>query len=468
MSAAPLNNPPVIVDLTIWEDDPASGVFTTAPKPDVTLPPLKFLIPGAVQPVSNDINSFAFRYWTAAEALKRGANFWAPIVPQPKWWQRGETLEVHLDRWEDLEADYDRTALNFYHGPSACGTVYSCASPDVVCHELGHAILDAIKPCLWTAHLQEVASFHETFGDISAILCALQLPSLRQAILVETYGNLCGDSRLSRIGEQFGTAVHALYPKDADPNCLRNASSFFAYCDPSSLPSSALTTSLSSDPHSFSRVFTGALFEAFADMLTVSAADPTAPTSNELLAVTLEMRDILAGGAMKARKVSGYFAEVATTIALEGAQKNHDYLGIFLSAFVGHSILSMETAATIQSSSDILQSEFDEMADEGQFAAESMILPASRYGLAEDLYVEMVSTPPGFSARSAGTDGKSIEQTSLPIATEAFVDELFLTGQVDYNDYGARGFKSYGRRRSKTHELVRIDGGLTLQRRLFH
>jgi hypothetical protein len=469
MSVAPLNNPPVITDLTIWEDDPASGVFTIAPKPDVTLPPLKFLFPGAVPPVSNDINSPAFRYWTAAEALKRGANFWAPIVPQPKWWQRGETLEVHLDRWEDLEADYDRDALNFYHGPSACGKVYSCASPDVVCHELGHAILDAIRPSLWTAHLQEVASFHETFGDMSAILCALQLPSLRQAILVETYGNLCGDSRLSRIGEQFGTAVHALYPKDADPNCLRNASSFFSYCDPSSLPSSALTTSLSSNPHSFSRIFTGALFEALADMLTLSAVDPNAPTPNELLAVTLDMRDILAGAATKANQVSGYFAEVATAIALQSAQKNQNYLGIFLGAFVSHSILSMETAVTIQSSPDALQAEFDETADDSRFAESfTMVLPALRYGLAEDLYVDMISPRQGFVARSAGRDGKSLEPASLATATEAFVDELFLTGQVDYNDYGARGFKPYGRRRSKTHELVRTDGGLKLQRRLFH
>ena len=89
-------------------------------------------------------------------------------------------------------------------------------------------------------------------------------------------------------------------------------------------------------------------------------------------------------------------------------------------------------------------------------------------GVAGDLYAEMAPSPAGFPARSAGPDSKPMEPTSLPIATEAFVDELFVTGQVDYNDYGARGFKSYGRRRSKTHELVRTDGGLTLQRRLFH
>ncbi|MDE1991230.1 MAG: hypothetical protein KGI75_01950 [Rhizobiaceae bacterium] len=468
MSGMPLTNPPVITDLIIWEDDPASGVFTTAPKPDVTQPPLKFLFPGAVPSVSNDIYSAAFRYWTAAEAAKRGVKFWAPTVPASQHWQRGPVLEVHLDRWEDLQADYDRRALNFYHGPSVCGKVYSCASPDVVCHELGHAILDAINSHLWDAKLKETSSFHETFGDMSAILCALQLPSFRQAILVETHGNLCCDSRLSRIGQQFGVAVHARYPNSADANCLRNASSFFSYCNPSTLPHSAPTTVLSSDEHSFSRIFTGALFEALGDMLTLSAANPSMPTPNELLAVSLDMRDILAGSVKKARTTAGYFAEIAKAIALESADKNPDYKAIFLNAFVGHSILSMQTAAVIQSSPEMLQDEMRAIADQRPAdETEMMILPAERYGLAEDLQVEVPIPPPGFVSRSAGTDGRAIEPASLPDATEAFVDELFLTGEVAYNGFGAKGVRSFGKRRNKTHELVRGDRGLRLQRRLF-
>jgi hypothetical protein len=44
----------------------------------------------------------------------------------------------------------------------------------VVCHELGHAILDALKPQLFNVASTEAGAFHEAFGDISAILCALQ------------------------------------------------------------------------------------------------------------------------------------------------------------------------------------------------------------------------------------------------------------------------------------------------------
>ncbi len=79
-----------------------------------------------------------------------------------------------LDEGEDLNAYYDRRALNFFHGFAGGGTVYSGESPDVVCHEQGHAILDAIKPELFNAGSNEVAAFHEAFGDMSAILAALK------------------------------------------------------------------------------------------------------------------------------------------------------------------------------------------------------------------------------------------------------------------------------------------------------
>ena len=66
------------------------------------------------------------------------------------------------------------------HGSAAGRTVFSGESPDVVCHELGHAILDSLKPQLFDAASMEVAAFHESFGDMSASLSALQLPSLRE------------------------------------------------------------------------------------------------------------------------------------------------------------------------------------------------------------------------------------------------------------------------------------------------
>ena len=61
----------------------------------------------------------------------------------------GQVLKVILDEGVDLNAYYDRKALNFFHGPSHTGTVYSGESPDIVCHEMGHAVLDSFKSQLW-------------------------------------------------------------------------------------------------------------------------------------------------------------------------------------------------------------------------------------------------------------------------------------------------------------------------------
>ena len=51
-------------------------------------------------------------------------------------------------------------------------------------------------------------------------------------------------------------------PDAVDPDCLRNAVNSFTYQDPVNLPPMAPARQLSSEPHSFSRVFTGARCQA--------------------------------------------------------------------------------------------------------------------------------------------------------------------------------------------------------------
>src|SRR5262249_56216236 len=103
------------------------------------------------------------------------------------------------------------------------GTVFSSESPEFVCHELGHAVLDSLKPQLFDAASIEVAAFHESFGDTSAILSALQLPSLREGVLAETGGVLHRASRLSRLAEQLGWGIRPAVPSAVEAHCLANA-----------------------------------------------------------------------------------------------------------------------------------------------------------------------------------------------------------------------------------------------------
>jgi hypothetical protein len=227
------------ITIRAWEDDPATGILVDRPVPNVAKKPLAFSFPTPMpKPAPYQPGTVEFRYWTAAEALRRGADFWAARVPLTAW-EVGPSLKVLLDEGTDLNAYYDRNALNFFHGPSPNGTVYSGESPDIVCHEMGHAVLDSFKPQLWNAGSHEVAAFHESFADISAILSALQLPSLRTAILSDTGGHFYQSSRLSRLAEQLGAAIRAQQPDAVDRDSLRNAVNSFTYKDPINLPQMA-------------------------------------------------------------------------------------------------------------------------------------------------------------------------------------------------------------------------------------
>src|SRR5258708_3941297 len=171
-----------------WEQDPGDGAQPSGgqviqrPVPVLREQPFSIRI---VNPASapeakpHSPGTADFRYWTAAEGLRRGADFWGALLPGTSW-EVGSILPVDLDFGIDLNAFYDREGLKFFHGSAAGRTVFSGESPDVVCHELGHAILDSLKPQLFDAASIEVAAFHESFGDMSAILSALQLPSLRE------------------------------------------------------------------------------------------------------------------------------------------------------------------------------------------------------------------------------------------------------------------------------------------------
>jgi len=78
------------------------------PVPNLSAPPLKFRIKGApVKPGSYPVGTAEFRYWTAADALRRGGDFWAPILGV-KQWQPGAVLDVGLDEGTDFNAFYDR------------------------------------------------------------------------------------------------------------------------------------------------------------------------------------------------------------------------------------------------------------------------------------------------------------------------------------------------------------------------
>ena len=214
----------------VWQDDPESGQDPIQiPSPDLNFAPLPTNITDP-QPETKlyDKGSDGFRYWALAGAVSRAQHFWGPLLTAGVTWQRGGTLDVIRDRDVDLNAYYDRASLSFFHDDVGGQTFYSGESPDVVCHEFGHGVLDAVRPELFDAASIEVSAFHESFGDMSAILCALQLDGIRSEVLQETGSRPDRNSRLSRLAEQLGRAIRQVSPDAAEADCLRNAANSFS------------------------------------------------------------------------------------------------------------------------------------------------------------------------------------------------------------------------------------------------
>lgn len=466
-----------------WEDDPGSPDETRAPiarpVPKLAATPLPSKIGGrAPAPRMYDAGTANFRYWTAAEALRRVGDYWGALVPGISWFKSvGRQIQVTLDEGQDFNAFYDRAGLHFFHGPVDGTVVFSGESPDVVCHEFGHAVLDAIRPQLFDAASDEVAAFHESFGDMSAMLSALQLPSVRDEVLLSTTGNLARSSRLSRLAEQLGWAIRTIQPDAVDRDCLRNAANSLFYQDPATLPPRAPASSLSSEPHSFSRVFSGAFLRSLAG---VFESQPKSD-SDALLDAARDLGQMLVAGIEAAPVVPSYYSQVAAHMieadATDFSGRYHDALK---SAFVLHGVLSLDAAGRLSATMTGGGGRSARASMVGTIGAparaprvrEEVTLPrvavaGEGYGLARPLIVHAPAEPMRFAVASAAMDSRSVAAPSHDRAAAVFAESLFRRGRVDIAGVSGAELAPASPSSHKTHELREEDDGLVLNRRLF-
>ncbi len=143
-------------------------------------------------------------------------------------------------------AFYDRESksLQFYYFDHEGKRVYTCLSTDIINHEFGHAVIDGVRPHLFESSLVETGAFHESMGDLTAILIILRNNEFRGQLAEATGGDLSGASHLTNIAEQFGTAV-------SGQPYLRTALNKLKMSDVAG----------ESGPHRVSEVLTGAMFD---------------------------------------------------------------------------------------------------------------------------------------------------------------------------------------------------------------
>lgn len=449
-----------------WEDDPGAPDESPARSPEARpVPSLRGTLAVTIKGKAPAAGRYAqktpqFRYWTAADALARGVQFWSRILPSTARWFTGASLPVVLDAGEDLNAYYDRRGLNFFHRQVRGQVLFSGESPDVVCHELGHAVLDTIRPELWDTATAEAAAFHESFGDISAILSNLQLESMRREVLTETGGRLYQSSRLSRLAEQLGWGIRQVMPDQAERDCLRNAVNRFFYRDPNQLPPSGPVTSLSSEPHSFSRVFTGAFFEGLAGLV------PSAPDEAALLAVSQEAGTLLVGAVLASPIVADYFSQItAHVVSAATTTRSRD---AFRAAFVRHGVLSLQAAVGLDAPPAATKPRrgVSEPRAEAVTVREVKVAGA-RFGLSMPIRLQAPAEMKRFAVGAAAADLGSVPAPNVETTVTIFLEDLFRRGRVDTGALTAAQDAIRHPFARRTHRLIAKDAELVLQRRCF-
>lgn len=148
----------------------------------------------------------------------------------------------------------DTHSLQFYSFRLFDGSVYHTSLVhDVVAHETGHALLDAVRDRFTEGNHRETAAIHEAVGDLSAVFAAFSHQVVREQFLASAGPTLRGPNLVASIAEDFQTSADgALALRDlatvVDPQVLRNTT----------------------DPHVLSLQLSGAVWEALIRMYEVN------------------------------------------------------------------------------------------------------------------------------------------------------------------------------------------------------
>jgi hypothetical protein len=127
-------------------------------------------------------------------------------------------LRIHPHAIRDTNAYYDpdKRALLFGYFTAADqvqganypgGIVFTCLSPDIVAHEMTHAILDSIHPRYMEDTNPDLPAFHEGFADIVALLQRFTFREIVEHQLFMTSGRLDRYNVLGELATQFGEAL---------------------------------------------------------------------------------------------------------------------------------------------------------------------------------------------------------------------------------------------------------------------
>jgi len=265
-------------------------------------------------------------------------------------WASTSMLNVIPSAGVDLNAYYDRRSLRFFYYSLGGKNTYFADSVDIVTHELGHAVLDSMRPDFWNVQSLEIWSFHEGFSDIVAMFNLLNYDAVLARVLKDTNINLRTSNVASRLAEEVGALIRAV---TNDPTYLSNALrdpavETFRYIDPSSLPTDAPNNQLAAESHSFGRVFSAAWYNALTrtfELLLSKGKNPTVALQSS--------RDICFSVLVRAipvsPRVNKYYNAVAKCMVAVARDIGPEYSKIFSDVFAEWGIISPTAVRSLSS-----------------------------------------------------------------------------------------------------------------------
>lgn len=267
-------------------------------------------------------------------------------------WAATSSLSVIPAAGVEMNAYYDRRSLRFFYYNYRGKNTYFADSSDIVTHELGHAVLDSMRPDFWSVQALEIWSFHEAFSDIVAMFNLMNYDAVIEKVLKETGGDLRLSNSASRLAEEVGELIRAV-TKDPSylPNALRDpARELFLYVDPSKLPAETSNNKLAAECHSFGRVFSAAWYNAFTKVY-----DSLVAKGDARSVAFKKARDICFSVLLKAvpltPRTPKYYSAAAKCMVACAKDQGADISNIFREVFVAWKIVEPNEIKALSSKS---------------------------------------------------------------------------------------------------------------------
>jgi hypothetical protein len=454
-----------------------------------------FVFTGATPEGTLAPGTSGFLFWQCREAAIAAIEAWeASAGSHSRWQGNRSTLALRQDAGEDLNAFYDRASFSFFHRTVAGALFLSGQSTDVVAHELGHGLLDSVRPDFFSVNFLEVGAFHEGFGDCMAILTALNDLDTRKKLLAVTT-TLRKKNFVESTAEDLSRGIGLLIPghNAAEP---RHAFNPFKYQLPQTLPSNGGPGALINEVHSFGMLLSGCFWELIANLF--GAASSKTPAT--LLAAARKAGTILIAGARGSVVTPRFLQSVGRAMVLAdqslhgGVNRDH-----IRNAFQTHNILlgantmiapSMALAGQAPKGAALSTATQKDLRDRlGVRAGAKLSLEAKNvFGTrmvaathAREVPLASVSTKlkgvvavahepvmVGASGRKAAVIGAMPHAADTEAEVLAFVETLLAHDRIDFGTEKAatkkRGLMAAERPKHTTHIIKRVRGKKVLER----